>query len=522
MRDPGGSVCVMPMTRERRGGRSTPPARGRGRLAVLVAAAWAGVHLAGCARAPEVEAPPPDTLGDLIDEVVEPAPSIVESEIRYDLAPALAALEGAVPRTFGDIDTRLSVPNNRRVHVAFAATRSPFVIAVDSQRVTVSSVIEYEGRGWYRPPIGPEVSAACGTGNDVERPRARVRLVTTLQLQESWGLTARTRVTRVAPYSDTPRDKCTVTIFRIDVTDRVMRATREKLEGQLRTLDRALAQVQTRERFERWWRDISRPIRLTDSIYLTINPRKVQLGGVRVDSGEAIASVRLEAFPMIRTGSRPNDFELFTALPPLQRGALTGQGLRVSLEAEFGYDIASGLLRKALVGRSLQWEKRTITIRDVTVAGIGGGRVALGVRFGGAARGLMYLTGTPSYDNVADQLLIPDLDYDLRTNSLLVRGLAFLGDDQIRDALRQYARFPVEGHLDRLRALAERGMNRDLTQGVQLIASLEPVERVRVRATRGALRLHADARGDLRLEIDRPVTLRRPTVRSGATGGAPK
>jgi hypothetical protein len=385
----------------------------------------------------------------------------------------------------------------------------------------VSSVIEYEGRGWYKPPIGPEVSAACGTGN-VDRPRARVRLVSTLQLQESWDLSARTRLTRVTPYSDTPRDRCTVTIFRIDVTDRVMRATREKLEGQLRTLDRALAQVQTRERFERWWRDISRPIRLTDSIYLTINPRKVQLGGIRVDSGAAIASVRLEAFPMIRTGNRPNDFELFTALPPLQRGPLTGQGLRVSLEAEFGYDIATGLLRKALVGRSLQWEKRTITIRDVTVAGIGGGRVALGVRFGGAARGLIYLTGTPSYDNVADQLLIPDLDYDLRTNSLLVRGLAFLGDDQIRDALRQYARFPIEGHLDRLRGLAERGMNRDLTRGVQLIASLEPAERVRVRATRGALRLHADARGELRLDIDRPVTLSRPRVGGAAKGaGAP-
>jgi len=514
MRGAGGSVRGMPMTRERMGGWSMPPARWRRHV---MRVGWLVLLAAGCARAPEVEAPPPDTLVDLANEAEEPTPSIVESEIRYDLTPAIAALERAVPRTFGDIETRLSVPGNRRVKLAFAASRSPFVIAVDSERVSVSSVIEYEGRGWYKPPIGPEVSAACGTGN-VARPRARVRLVTTLQLQESWALSARTRVTRVAPYSEAPRDRCTVTIFRIDVTDRVMRATREKLEGELRTLDRALAQVQTRERFERWWRDISRPIRLADSIYLTINPRQVQLGGVRVDSGAAIASVRLEAFPMIRTGNRPNDFELFTALPPLQRGPLTGRGLRVSLEAEFGYDVATGLLRKALVGRSLQWERRTVTIRDVTVAGIGGGRVALGVRFGGAARGLIYLTGTPRYDNVADQLLIPDLDYDLRTNSLLVRGLAFLGDGQIRDALRQYARFPVEGHLDRLRALAERGMNRQLTPGVQLKASLQPVERVRVRATGGVLRLHADALGDLRLDIDRPVTLQR----SRAGGGTVK
>ena len=53
--------------------------------------------------------------------------------------------------------------------------------------MTVSSVIEYEGRGWYDPLIGPEVSAACGT-DIVERPRARVRLESTLRLDESWGL----------------------------------------------------------------------------------------------------------------------------------------------------------------------------------------------------------------------------------------------------------------------------------------------------------------------------------------------
>ncbi|MEP7381754.1 MAG: DUF4403 family protein, partial [Gemmatimonadota bacterium] len=465
--------------------------------------------LAGCDRHPEIDAPPPDTLGELSEEVLEIPPSIVQSEIRYDLAPALAALEKAVPRTFGDIEQRLDVPSNGRMHVAFSATRSPFTISVDSQRVTVSGVIEFEGRGWYKPVLGPEISAACGTGEGVERPRARVRLETALRLTDSWALDAKTRVTHVAPYSSEARDKCTVTIFHIDVTDRVMRATREKLQQQVRTLDRALAQVQTRERFERWWRDISRPIRLTDSIYLTINPHKVQLGGVTIDSGEAVAHVRLEATPRIVSGSRPNDFELFTPLPPLQHGALSGQGMRVSIQGEFGYDIATGLLRKTLIGRSLQWQKRVITIRDVTVAGIGGGKVSLGLRFGGAARGLIYLTGTPSYDNGDDQIVIPDLDYDLQTSSMLVKGLAYLGDEQIRDALREYARFPITGHLDRLRTLAVRGMNRELTKGVELVASLEPVEHVTVHATRAALILDASARGDLRLDIDRAVKVKK-------------
>lgn len=466
-----------------------------------------------CDRTPDIDAPPPEVSEDAADTLLTLAPSVVESEIRYDLEPALAALERAVPRTFGDITQRLDVASNKRMHVAFEARRSPFVISVDSQRVTVSSIVEYEGRGWYKPPIGPEISAACGTGN-VPKPRTRVRLESTLALQESWQLSARTRVTRVAPYSSESRDKCAVTIFRIDVTDRVMKATRQALEKELRTLDRAIAAVHTRERFERWWRDISRPIRLTDSIYLTINPKRVQLGGIRVDSSVAVASLRLEAAPRIGTGNRPNDFELFTPLPPLTKGALAGRGMRVALEGLFGYDVASGMLRRALVGKTLTWANRRITLRDVTLSGIGGGRVALGVRFDGQARGLVYLTGTPRYDNAVDQLLIPDLDYDLRTTSLFVKGLAFLGDNQIRDLLRQNARFPLQGELDQLRTRAERGMNRSLAEGVALVAALDPLKDVTVRARRDAIHVQADASGSIRLDIERPIDVKRAPSRS--------
>lgn len=472
-----------------------------------------------CNRAAEITPRPPDIVADPDEEIQPPPVSVVESQVRYELAPALAALERAVPRTFGDIDHRLAVVSNRRVHVAFAARRTPFTISVDSMRVTIGSVVEYEGRGWYKPPIGPEVSAACGTGN-VERPRARVRLQTTLHLQETWSLAARTRVTRVEPYSTLGRDKCAVTIFRIDVTDRVMRATRDVLEREARTLDHALAEVNTQARFDRWWRDISRPIRLGDSIYLTIHPRRVRLGRVTVDSGFAVAHVRLEATPRIETGRRPDDLAHFTPLPPLLTGQLEGRGLRVSLEALFGYDVATDLLRKALVGHTVSRGSRSIRIRDVSLAGIGGGRVSLGVRFDGAARGLVYLTGTPRYDNAADQLLIPDLDFDLHTASLLIRGFAFLNDDRLRELLRQNARFPVHGQLDRLRQLAVKGMNRNLTEGVALVATLDRVENVRVRATRDALMARADAGGSLQLQIARPVAAGRAgTSRRAPPGG---
>lgn len=480
------------------------------RLRCLYAGVLLAIAGAACSGTPDLEAPPPLVLDDPADSLAPIAPSIIESEVRYDLDPAVASLEKAVPKAFGDITKRLDVETNKRLDVAFAATRTPFRVEISGQRVSVSTTIEYEGRGWYKPPIGPELSSACGTGANVERPRARVNLVSQLSLTPEWSLASRTRIASIEPASTEERDKCRVTIFRFDVTDKVMTATRGVLEKELANLDKNIAQVKTRARFERWWRDMSRAIRLTDSVWFTINPMDVRLTGIRTEGGTLFAGLRLMARPRIETGNRPNDFDLFTPLPRLLRADSAGGRLRVTLDGEIDYGVATGMLRRALVGKEIPIANRKLTIQSVDLLGIGGGRVALGVRFTGGVTGHMYLTGTPSYDVEADQLLVPDLAYDLRTSDALVQGLAWLKDDAIQNFLRAKARFPVNNQLDRLRALAERGMNRDLTQGVKLVGKLEKSEAVAVRATRTALRVRAVASGSAYLDIDKPLTLRPP------------
>lgn len=480
------------------------PPRGACLALVLVA----GLAMA-CRGTPEVDAPPPLVVDDPVDSLTPAALSVIESEVRYDLGPAMASLEKGVPREFGNIDERIMAGTNRRAHFAYAARRAPFRIAFDGRRASISTVVEYEGRGWYKPPVGPEVSAACATGN-VPKPRARVRLVSDLALTRDWELVTNSRITSIEPFSDSTRDRCRVTLFRIDVTDRVIRATRGVLESQLRTLDQAIARVKTRGRFERWWRDMSRPIRLTDSVWFTINPADVRLRSVRSDSGDLVAALRLTARPRIETGNRPNDFDLFTPLPPLLRADTSSQrGLHVALDGELDYAVATAMLRRALNGKRIDIGSRSLDIRDVELRGIGAGRVALGVRLGGAVTGLVFLTGTPTYDAEADQLLVPDLAYDLHTSNALVQGVAWLKDEAIQDFLRQRARFPVNSQLDRLRELAERGMNRDLTQGVRIVASLDRAQAVGVRAMRASLRVRAEASGTARLEIDKPVNLAR-------------
>jgi hypothetical protein len=181
----------------------------------------------------------------------------------------------------------------------------------------------------------------------------------------------------------------------------------------------------------------------------------------------------------------------------------------VPLEATFSYPVASELLRKGIVGRSIDVSGRRISVEYAELLGIGGGRVALGVRFGGAVNGTVYLTGTPRLDTLTRQVYVPDLEYDVGSARLLVRGVEWVKGVNVRDFLRTQARIPDSEALEGLRELAEQGMNRELTQGVTLLARIRATRALGVHATTTELRVRALAIGDARLAISKAPVVRR-------------
>ena len=152
-----------------------------------------------------VDAPPPAAITDAAgDSLPVLPPSIVDAPITYDLGPAFATLEAAVPRKFGDIAARRRSATNRRISTAFAAERTPFEITREGTTIRVATVLEYQGKGWYKAPLGAEVSGSCGMSGP--RPRVSVAIATTLRMTPDWRLRGKSEVTSVTPFSSERRD----------------------------------------------------------------------------------------------------------------------------------------------------------------------------------------------------------------------------------------------------------------------------------------------------------------------------
>lgn len=452
--------------------------------------------LTACERGPVVEAPEPTAVADVDSLPTLPA-SIIDAPITYDLTPVLAELEKAVPKSFGSLTNRIPHPTNKRVHFAFEAKREPFKIALDGDTVRMTGIISYAGKAWYNPPIGPDVSASCGANGD--RPRARIEIVTPMRLTPDWKLRSRTAVRVVEPFTDTERDQCEVTVLKIDVTEKVIEAARGMLTRNTRTIDAKVATIDLRAKFEEWWDIIQRPINLTDSVWLVIAPKGVQVEPVSGKRKLLSTGVGLLAEPRIVVGNKP----AVTDLPLPRNVAASGgsEGFHILIEGVLEYGLASSLLTQELRGQKVTKGGRTITVERARMFGLGAGRIALEVDFGGSTRGRIYFVGTPHYDYAGDRLYVPDLEYDVGTTHLLVRGFAWLKHDDLRNYLRNKARWPVGGLIRQGEAQLVKGLNQELSPGVRLSGNVGEVEVVGVRAGRDAVRVRAHADGKVRLDV---------------------
>lgn len=407
----------------------------------------------------------------------------------YDFTPILAEVERAVPKTLGSMTDRHQMGDDERRMYAYEVTRGPFTTVMKGSNVHLTSTLSYAVRGYYNPPVGPTVSGGCGGGE--ERPRILLELVTPLSLSADWHLQSKAMLSRMVVASDTPRDRCRVSILRFDVTDRVVSAARDALIDHLPDIDREIAKVDLTDQVSEWWGELSRPIRLTDDVWLLLEPRQIRTGPVTGSGSLLNLRVGLDAYPKVVTGAQPTPSVI--PLPDLVPSAAT-TGFRITVDGNLDYATATREITEAVKGRTLKRGTRSVTIGSVAVSPATRGRLALTIGFDGDASGTVRFVGTPVYSATSGEISVPDLDYDL-TGSRLVRMIAWVRSDALRTMLRERARVPTGPVVERGKGLLLEGLNRKIGNSVTLSATVDTVTVEGIYVTRAGVVVRAGAQG---------------------------
>lgn len=484
------------------GGDGPPPFSRRTLIVALLSLALGGVSAWLLMRvdAPErIRAPRPD-LSTRPVEPMDIGPSSLLVPIRIDLRRLVAEVEAEVPREWGSLAERISLPDSGRAAAAIELERSPFRGSMQGEIATLAATVAYRVEGTYDLPILPDVNFSCGTDADEAPPRLRVALRAPIGLTSDWRLRTSTRAPSVAPASDEDRDRCRVTFMSVDVTDRVVRTATAFLDENRSVIDSIVGAADVRSSFESWWDVLREPIALEEDVWLEIRPEAIRQGEVRGRGDVVEILAHLTARPRIVLGPRPETHEV--TLPPLDRGAPAAGGLDVLVEAVAEYGETSRLLNERLVGLEFQAGDRRLEILGLQLTGIGGGQVALEVSVQGAFDGRLYLVGTPRYDSETRYASVPDLAFSVSTADLLVTGASWVVDAGLERFLRERARWPIEGVVEWAGLQLDRGLNRTLVPGVRLEGTVHDVRIVGLQALPRSLVVGAAAEAEARLIID--------------------
>jgi hypothetical protein len=424
---------------------------------------------------------------------VPPDPPLSTINVPLDIPIGVLAdlIERAVPRSYGTLDSMLTIPRDGRASVMAALERGPFRVTLDGQDARIETTIGYALRVLYRMPALPDVSGSCGSGAS-PRPRLRVAIGSPISIDRNWSLSTRARIDEVRPLSSEPRDRCEVTLFGVDVTDDVAAATRDFIEAHLDRVDSSAARIDTRGRFQGWWGKLREPIQLDDSLWLAIGPEAIRRGPLRGTGDTVEVELALSARPRIVYGPRPDG--RLAPLPPLDTGTVVPR-LDLLVDARADYSAISDFLNERLRGTDVELGDRVLRIESVGIRGIGGGRLALELRLSGDLTGRLYLTGTPTIDRETAQISIPDLEFDDSTRRELFPFLPELIARPLRDLLRSRAVWPAEPAVQWLTQWLAIGLNRYLSDDLGVTGIVDDMSIVSAYALREALLVRVSARG---------------------------
>jgi len=457
-----------------------------------------GALLLGCDRGPKA-----DDASRADSEFTLPPPAPAETSrfsvpLDYDFSAILRLVERVVPKTFGSIDSVKQAGDDTHRHYAFQADRGPFTAFADGRLVHLQATLDYQVRGWFKPIIGPTLSAGCGK-DPKNRPRLVIEMATPLTLTDNWHLASHAQIVRVEPASTLPQDHCDVSLLHKDITPRVVEAARLGIIDHLPDIDKKVAEVDLRNRFVEWWGLLRRPIRLTDGLWLALGPNRLAMGRVRGTGHTLRVPVTLAASPRIITSADTPSVERI-ALPPLGRDT-TASGFRILMDGVVGYDAATKAVARALEGKTFTTSGRTVRVDTTFVTAASLGRLAFIVAFSGDAHGRLRFLGTPVYNAKKREVLVPDLDYDLRTDDKLINTYAWLKADDLRAMFRQRAKFSVSEAIDKGKEMLLIGLNRKIGDAMTLGATVDSVAVKGLFVTKNGLIVRGEATGQARVAV---------------------
>jgi hypothetical protein len=477
--------------------------------------------------------PPAPLLLPAIPNPLSPAPeSSISVPIHVDLSSFLAAAndDSVIPKKFDHWGSFIKHPKG--AEYKYYAERDEFTMAPSGAHQANGTSSGTPLRDWWK---GIELSSShvfvgtdlrykigahslhCGDGSEWPR-RATLHGSIATELTPTYGLSA-----SVASVTVNTIDPCKISLADTDVTQEVKQRLTDIVRAGLSRAVTRINALTVKSHVEDVWNTLRNPLQLEPNAWLQFNIDKVGHSGFSGGGPIVDDTIQVTAKPIIVFGQEPPagvaalppldtpptssgfhgaaDAQLYSTIPKTLANRLHTSGFHVVTDIPLDYASLSKALASRLTGKRVAKKEKFILITNASIFGNGGNQVVLRIDFGGDASGHTYFVGKPEMSTLTQTVSLSGLRYDLQTEALLQKTVAWLDLSTFRDLITSESILGVTTATDRVRALLATTLNRALSPSVSMHGTVESVQGIGVFADVSALHVRTMSDGTLGLTV---------------------
>jgi len=356
-------------------------------------------------------------------------------------------------------------------HYKYRFVPGGFTFACVNNQVQVKLSGSYQVAGEkcicaFGKQTSPWIGGNCGFGKEPMR-KTEIFINSVLQLQPNYTVRTKTAARQAVAL-----EKCTVSMFNLDITQQVMDSIKSSTNAFCYSMDSIVNGLDFSGTTRSLAGRINKKIPLDKYGYLKINPSAVKMGKMNSNKDTLQATLGIYCYPELHSDSTNNYMASF--LPPLQNEDLP-PGITVYTNAKYDYPFINSIINQLIKDTSFEIEGRKVVIKNVALNGAENGKIEMLVDFDGDKKGSLYLTGTPVVDTVHQVVVIPDLDYSLKSKDFILNlGKTFFSG-KILHALREKASISIADLVEQNRKSIDAQFNKKIMEGVFSTGSLKDI-----------------------------------------------
>ena len=414
----------------------------------------------------------------------------------YQLAEKKVALVYASPKW---PDEWVTIDCANRYKYQFV--RGPLQFAAAGSTMNLGFTGYYKIIGSTRVCLGNTVvspwTPACRCGFDEGERKVKINFTNTVKVLPDFKINL--NITRQEPV---PIDKCTVCIFDADITNQVMKGLKDELDLAKKAMEDSFGVIDLKPQVQQLWNKMDVSYDLYGLGWLKINPQKIRLTRLFAHNDSLNIFLGMTAKPVI---SFEKTADIMTLAPNMDN-SVSKPGFNIFLDAILNYDSLSNILNAQLKGKEFDLSngksKKVLVVEDCRIYGTGNEKLIIKMGFSGSNSGVAYFTGKPFYDATKKMIEVRDIDFDVKTKSLLLKSADWLFNKRIINEISRVSKFDLSNYIDTAKILINKQLNAEWIKGIKSVGSINDLKISGFYPLTDHFIIRSNANGNLMIKVD--------------------